>query len=131
MSSPDPRTAPHLLIDSFRHFANLIQKEVQLARAEVSSNISRAVGGLVFFGIAALMVLTALNVLAGAAVGYLTEDGMNAGTAALIVAVVFLVVAGILILVGKSRLSSDALTPNHTIANVKRDVQAVKGATHG
>ncbi|WP_296417735.1 phage holin family protein [Pseudooctadecabacter sp.] len=131
MSHPDPRTAPHLIADTLRHFSGLMQKEVHLARAEMSNNISRAAMGVAFFGIAALMVLTALNVLAGAVVGYLTEGGMNAGTAALIVAAVFFAGALVLVLMGKSRLSADALAPTKTMHNVQRDVETVKGATHG
>ena len=131
MSHPDPRTAPHLIADTLRHFSSLMQKEVQLAKAEMSNNISRAAVGVAFFGIAALMVLTALNVLAGAVVGYLTEAGMNAGTSALIVAAIFVVVAVILVIMGKSRLTADSLAPNTTMHNVQRDVSAVKGATNG
>lgn len=131
MSHPDPRTAPNLIADTLRNFSSLMQKEVQLARAEISNNISRAALGIAFFGIAALMVLTALNTLAGAAVGYLAEAGLNAGTSALIVAAVFIVGAIILVLMGKSRLSAEALSPSKTIGNVQRDVKTVKGATHG
>lgn len=129
MSHPDPRVAPSLLADTLRNFSSLMQKEVQLARAEMSNNISRAAVGVAFFGIAALMVLTALNTLAGAAVGYLAESGVNAGTSALIVAAVFVVGAIVLVLMGKSRLSG--LAPTKTMNNVQRDVQTVKGATHG
>ena len=131
MSHPDPRAAPNLLVDTLRHFSNLMQKEVQLARAEMSNNISRAAIGLVFFGIAALMVLTALNLLAGAVVGYLSTAGINAGTAALIVTAFFGAGAAVLVLLGKSRLSADALAPSATLRNVQRDVETMKGAGHG
>lgn len=129
MEHPDPRTAPNLLVESLKHFSNLIQKEAQLARAEISNNVSRAAIGVVFFGVAALMILTALNVLAGAGVGYLVEGGMNSGSAALLVALGFAIVAVIFVLMGKSRLSAEALAPSKTINNVQRDYHAVKGAT--
>ena len=131
MQHPDPRQAPNQIVTVFRQFANLIQTEFRLARAELSSNISRAVGGLIMFGLAALVALTALHGLAGAVVGYLIESGFSPGTAALIVAGVLFVVVIALVTAGAKRLSSASLAPTHTLNNLERDTDVLRAAATG
>lgn len=130
MSHPDPRNAPTLLVDAFRNFSNLMQTELHLAKAEIANNISRAGAGIAMMVVAAILALTGLNVLAGALVAYIATAGLSPGTAALIVGGGVLVLAVILVLVGKSRLSASALEPSHTLHNLQRDAAAVKGATN-
>ena len=127
---PNLKDVPTLLSTVVRQFAQLMQDEMTLAKAEVSRNLSRAAVGIALIGIAALVLLVALNVLAGALVGYIAASGISAGTAALIVAGGLIVVALVLALIGKSRLSAKALEPTRTAENVKRDIEALKGATH-
>lgn len=131
MDNPDIREAPHLLSKALRQFVNLMQDELTLARAELSRNLSRAGTGLVFFGIAALLALVALNVLASALVAYIAAAGLSLGAAALIVGGVFLAVAVVLALLGKQRLSADALAPSRTAQNLRRDYHKLKETTHG
>ncbi|WP_299031415.1 phage holin family protein [uncultured Sulfitobacter sp.] len=130
MSHPDPRQAPTLLVDTLRNFANLMQTELQLAKAEIANNVSRAGAGIAMMVVAAILALTGLNVLAGALVAYIATTGLSAGTAALIVGGGVLIVAVILVLVGKSRLSAAALEPTRTLNNLQRDAATVKGATN-
>lgn len=130
MSHPDPRQAPNLLIDVFRDFSNLMQKELHLAKAELSNNISRAAMGIAFLVIAIILALTGLNVLANALVAYIASTGLSAGTAALIVGGITLMIAVILVFAGKSRLTASALEPSRTMSSIQRDVSAVKGATN-
>lgn len=129
MSHPDPTKAPGLFIDSFRNFTNLMQKEVALAKAEITENISRAAVGVGFLALAAILALTALNVLAGALVAYIASTGISAGMSALIVGGVLLICVVGLVLAGKSRLTASALEPTRTMNNLQRDVTAVKEAT--
>lgn len=131
MSHPDPREAPNHLAGSLRSFAGLVQKEVELAKAEISHNVSRAAVGVALLVGAVLLAFTAFHVLAGAAVGYLTQTGLSAGTAALIVGGVLIVLALVLALIGKSRLSGDALAPNKTAHNISRDIETIKGGING
>lgn len=127
----DLQHVPGLLVDSFRQFTRLMQDEVALAKAELKRNASRAGAGIAMIGVAALLALTALNVLAGAIVGYLAAAGLTPGTAALIVGGVLLIVALILVLVGKSRLSADALAPTRTAHNIRSDIETLKETTNG
>lgn len=130
MSHPDPRQAPTLLVDTFRNFANLMQTELHLAKAEIANNISRAGAGIAMMVVAAILALTGLNVLAGALVAFIATMGISAGTSALIVGGTVLIIAIGLVLIGKSRLTASALEPSHTLNNLQRDAAAVKGATN-
>lgn len=127
----DIREAPSLLVSIFRQFTRLMQDELALARAEVSRNISRAGIGIALLALAAILALTALHVLAAALVAYLAETTLAPGTAALVVGGGILVVAVIIALVGRSRLTAAALRPTHTERSVKRDIEAMKEASHG
>ena len=133
MSRPaDLRETPALLVAAFRHFAQLMQDEVALAKAELGRNASRAGMGLALIGVAAILALTALDVVAAAVVAWLSaEGGLSVGTAAIVVGGVLLAVAVVLALVGKSRLSADALAPDRTVRNVRRDIDTLKEATDG
>lgn len=126
----DIREAPGLLVEALRHFSKLMQDEVRLARAEISRNLSRAGMGLAFIGIAAILALVGLNVLASALVAWIAAEGLSVGLAALIVGGILLLVAIILALAGKSRLSADALTPSRSTDNLKKDAARIKESTH-
>ncbi len=119
-----------MLVDTLRQFTSLIQGEIKLARAEVSSIATRATVGIAFLAVAFLLALVALNVLASAAVAYVAANGLSVGTGALLVGGILLFVAVGFVLAGKSRLSADALTPQRTAANVRRDIMTLKEASN-
>lgn len=121
---------PTLLVDTARNFTSLVQSEMDLARAEMSHIVTRAGVGVALIAVAMLMALVSLNVLASAAVAYIAANGFSVGMAALIVGGVLLLVAIILAIVGKSRLSADALTPDKTAKNLKKDFSAIKEASN-
>lgn len=125
----DIKQAPSVFVTTLRQFTTLMQDEIALARAEFSTSLSRASAGLAMIGVAALMALVALNVLAGALVGYLTTTGLGTGTAALLVGGGLLALALAILLVGKSRLTPEALVPDRTTDNLKRDFAQIKDAT--
>jgi FtsH-binding integral membrane protein len=129
--SADITATPSLLVTAFRQFTQLMQDEVALAKAEMSRNISRAGGGLALIGVAAILALTALNVLAAALVAWLATTDLSAGTAAIIVGGALLAVAVVLALVGRSRISADALTPDRTTRNLRADIETMRERTHG
>ncbi|QBF34000.1 phage holin family protein [Thalassococcus sp. S3] len=130
MAHHDLRDAPGHLASTVRHLSSLVQGELELAKAEMKRNVSRATVGLVFFGIAALLALVALNVLASALVAALAMVGVPAVVAALLVGAGLLIVALVLSIVGKSRLSAEALSPSRTAANISRDIDTIKEASH-
>jgi hypothetical protein len=130
MARHDIRDAPGLLVDTLRHLSSLFQNEMTLAKAEIKANISRAGTGIALFAVAGILALVALNVLASALVAWIAASGLSVGLSALIVGGALLVAAGAFVLAGRSRLSADALSPDRTVANIKRDLTAVKEATH-
>lgn len=130
MLDNDFRQVPSQFTSAFRHFSNLVQGELNLARAEMSQNLSRAGVGIVFFGIAALMALVALNILATAVVAAIADSGVSYSASAAIVGGAILLISLVLSLLGKARLSADALTPKRTIKAVERDISNIKEAAN-
>ncbi len=106
--------------------SRLVRSEIELAKAELSRKAKAgAIGagllaGAALFGFFAFGVLITTVILALSLV-------LDAWLAALIVAVLLLVVAAVLGLLGKKSLEKGVPpTPERTAENVKQDVQAVK-----
>ncbi len=115
-----------LVEDAFRQMSGLLRSEVDLARAEISENLTRAVKGIVLILVAALLAVTALHVLAGALVAFFVELGLTPGLAALAVAGLFGLVAAVMIFMGVNALKLSSMAPTRTAKNLKRDANAVK-----
>lgn len=130
MAQRDLRDAPVLFVETLRHLSSLLQNELSLAKAEIRENVSRAGTGIAFLVIAVVLALVALNVLASAAVAWIAAAGLSVGLSALIVGGLLLAIAAVFVVTGRNRLSAEALNPDRTVANVKRDVAAMKEATH-
>lgn len=127
MNEPHKSTTD-LVGDALSHVSSLVRKEVDLARAEINENLSRAGVAIGLIVAAAIIALTALNVLAAALVAGLTEAGIDGGWAALIVGAGFAILAFALMAKGLNDLKLSSLAPNRTAKNIKRDAQAVKEA---
>lgn len=130
MSKHAIQDAPSLLVDTLRQFSTLVQGEFKLAKAEMSRIVTRAGVGLAMIAVAFLLALVALNVLASAAVAYIAANGLSVGSAALIVGGILIIFAIALAFAGKSRLSADALTPNETAENIRKDIRTIKESTN-
>ena len=130
-SETGARSTTSLFADALAHVSGLVRKEVDLVRAELSESASQAAtaAGLIAGGI--VFVLVALNVLTAAIVAGLTELGIEGGWAALIVGVVYLVIAAIMVRMGTTRLKATSLAPTRTAESVRRDAQLVKETING
>jgi membrane protein len=115
------------LLGTFTHeTATLISQEMELARAEVGLQVSRAGKGATLFGVAAALGLAALGALTACAILALALT-LDAWLSALIVGVALLVVAGIAALIGRSRLKAVAPpVPERALAGVRRDLEVVQ-----
>ncbi len=122
------KSAGNLLSDAMSNVSALVRNEVDLARAEINENISKAGVAVGMIAGAAIIALVALNVLAAALVAALTEAGLEAGWAALIVGAVLAAIAFGLMSKGLGDLKLSSLAPARTVKNVKRDAEAVKEA---
>lgn len=127
------RTGPMgLVAEAFDRANDLFRKELDLFRAELQENSNKAFAavGMIMAGV--VLILVALNVLAGALVGWLTAAGIGPGWSALIVFAAFAVIALILIMSGRSSLKAASLAPSRTMKNVRRDANVLREeTTHG
>ena len=106
--------------------SRLIRQEMALARAELTVKGKQAGIGAGLFGGAGVFGLLALGALTATAIAALAL-AMDTWLAALIVTVVWAVVAGAMALLGKSRVQ-EALPPmpEDSVESVKEDVQWTK-----
>lgn len=129
MSDHNPnKGAGSLLSDAMSNVSGLVRSEVDLARAEISENVSKAGIALGLIAGAAIVALVALHVLAAALVAALTEAGIDPGWSALIVGAALAGLAYALITKGMNDLKLTSLAPTRTVENVQRDAAAVKEA---
>ncbi len=122
------RSTPSLLSDAFHGITQLLRGELALARAEAEEKVRRIASGAILLLVAAAVFFVGLNVLAGAAVVALAEQGIAPGWAALIVAAGLFVIAGLLMTIGRHAFSSTNLMPRRTVTNIRRDAQTFKEA---
>jgi hypothetical protein len=121
------RSIPDIFSDLVGQFTSLLQKEAQLARAEVSENIGKAASGLGFVVGGAVLLIPALIILLDAAVAALTEGGHLAPYwSALIVGGVVLILGFLLLAFGASRLRPANMIPSRTIHQFQRDADVAK-----
>jgi len=104
----------------------LVRAEVELAKAELAAKGKRAGIGAGMFGGAGVVGLYAVGVLTAAIILALAT-AMTAWLAALIVAVLYAAVAGVLALTGKQQVqSATPPVPEQAVESVKEDVQWTK-----
>jgi uncharacterized membrane protein YqjE len=105
----------------------LIRSELRLAQAEMAEKGKRAGLGIGMFGGAGIVALYGVGALI-ATVILLLALAMDAWIAALIVAVVLFVVAGVLALLGKKQVEqATPPVPERAVEGVKEDIATVKG----
>jgi uncharacterized membrane protein YqjE len=100
----------------------LIRKETELATIEMKAKAKEVAAGAALFGAAVAVAFLGVATLVACAVIALAI-ALPAWAAALVVGVVLLVVAGVLVLLGRARLrEATPLAPNETIGSVKEDI---------
>ena len=87
MADPQERSTPGLMADLLDQVTQLLRKEVQLFRAEMNDKATQAVVAAGSILAAAVIAITALNVLAGALVVALANAGIPGPWSAVIVGV--------------------------------------------
>jgi membrane protein len=125
-ASADDASVSVLVQQLSEQTSRLARQEVELAKSEMAAKGKRLGIGAGAFGGAGLVALFGLGALT-AAVILLLATAMSAWLAALIVAAAYLAVAGILALVGKSKVeSATPPLPERAMASVKQDVEQTK-----
>ena len=108
-----------------RDMSTLVRQEVALAKAELqqeAKTAGAAAGAFGGAGFAGYFVLVFLSL----ALMYALDSFLDIGWAALIVAVLWGIVAGVLALIGRKKLKNFNPKPERTIETVKEDVQWAK-----
>jgi MFS family permease len=125
---PTDLSAGELVKRATEQISALVRDEMRLARAELVEKGKHAGIGAGMFGLGGALALYGLGVLIAAAILGLAE-AVPAWAAALIVAVVLLVTAGILALTGKKQFKqATPPVPEETLHSVRDDIHAVQTA---
>jgi tetrahydromethanopterin S-methyltransferase subunit C len=123
---PENATTAELLSSLSDQVTRLVRDEVRLAQAEVTGKAKRLGVGAGLFGGAGVVALLGLNALITAAVLGL-GNVIPGWLAAVLIAVVLFVIAGVLALLGRKDVQQAAPPlPTETIESVRTDVATVK-----
>jgi Flp pilus assembly protein TadB len=110
--------------------SRLVRDEMRLAQKEFQESVKHAGIGAGLFSVAGVLAVFGVATVIAAAVAALAL-ALPVWAAALIVGAVLLAAGGIAALVGKKQVQEASPVPQQTVANVKDDIQEVKGARHG
>jgi hypothetical protein len=130
LEEPQPTTSAsvsELMSQLSADASRLIRDELRLAQKEFQESARHAGIGAGLFSVAGLLALFGVASLITAGLAALSVV-LPVWAAALIVAAVLFVAAGIAGLVGKKQVQEASPTPQQTVANVKADIHEVKDA---
>jgi hypothetical protein len=130
----EERTLGQLVSDASRDVSELVRYEIALAKAEVQRDVKRVAAASGLFGAAALLAVYATIALMIAA-GLGLAEVMPAWLAFLVVALAFLLLAGVCVVVGRSQIGR-IKPPERTIRSTKETIAVVRnrggdGASNG
>ena len=125
VNPPGERPLSELLSDVTTQLQTLVRKEIELGRAEIKEEVSKATKGVAAFAVAGVVGFLAAVALVFAGAWGLAEI-VPEGVAFLIVGVLLLAVAGILFAQGRKKVAEVKPVPEQTIETVKEDVETAK-----
>jgi hypothetical protein len=119
------KDAVDLSQDIFRDLATLLSTELQLLRTEISEKLALTGVAAALIAIGALLLLATIVLLLQAAIAGLIAYGFSPVVATLTVAAATLVLGGVLVWFGLSRLTAKNLAPSKTIHQLQKDATIV------
>lgn len=122
---PQHATLTRALSDVATDFADLIQKEMRLARTEFSAKLSLKLRGGMWMSAAAVLGLGAFFLVIQAMVFAAAAYGIALHWSCLIVAAGLAVLGGVAYATGRADAAQE-LTPSRTLHNVKQDIATAK-----
>jgi uncharacterized membrane protein YqjE len=125
-NGPQNKSLGELFSDFTRELSTLVRQEVQLAKTELTQNVSKLVKNVVFLVVGGVVAWLAMHALLAAAIMGLMSTGMSGWLAALIVAGVLLLIGGVLAMMGISAMKKASIAPKETIQTLKEDAQWAK-----
>jgi hypothetical protein len=128
MTDPENTSVGQLIGEISDDLSKLFRQEVELAKAEIRQEATKAGKAAGMLGAAGFAGYLAVLLLSFALV-YGLGNVMDLGWAALIVAVLWAIVGGVLYAAGRSRLRTVSPVPQQTAQTLKEDVQWLKNPT--
>jgi hypothetical protein len=117
---------PAAFSDVVTDLANLIQKEIGLARAELSEKLSITIRAGVWMSVAAILaIVAALLVVQACVLGLSAATGIALHWSSLIVAAVLAAAGGAAFAKGKADVP-EQLAPDRALNQVKQDIAVAK-----
>jgi uncharacterized membrane protein YqjE len=120
----DPAGEPGVIglaTDALKDFANLLQTELELLRAEISEKLTFIALSMALIGAGALLLAATIVLVLQAAIAGLVAYGFSWPVAILVVAAISLLAGGGLVWVGIHNLSFGRLVPTKTVTQVQKD----------
>ncbi|MGQ9682826.1 MAG: phage holin family protein [Anaerolineae bacterium] len=114
------RSVSELAGDLLGDVQRLLRDEVRLARAELTESAREILRGSIMLAAAGFVALLGV-IFVGVAVFYAIFLALPGWAAALLTATAFFILAGILYLIGRSRLRPSHLRPEETIRSLEED----------
>jgi hypothetical protein len=121
----DP-TIGRLVTDASRDISGLIQKEIQLAKSELTISVKAGGIGVGLFAVAGFLVLLAIIMLSVAFAYFIHWAGLGLHWAFLIVFGAYLLLAGLLAFIGVKKVKQ-VRGPERAISQGKEIPRALKG----
>lgn len=122
----DSQSLSELVSSGLAQASRLFRDEVQLARAEISANVTHAAMPLGILLLGACVLIASLVLLLGAFAAWLLQHGMSDAASKLIAACVGIGGSIALAWYGVNQLRASELMPEKAVHQVRKDVAAVK-----
>lgn len=123
--SPTESALFRTVSDVVSDLAELFQREMRLAKAEIAANVTQKIQASVWFAAAGVIALIAVIVLIEAVIFALIAAGMSPAWACLLVAVILGAGAFGAFMKGRSD-AAQSLAPERTIQQIKQDIRTTK-----
>ncbi len=121
----DP-TLGALVMDASRDISTLVSKEIELAKSELKVSFKHGGAGVVFFAVAAFLLLLAIIMLSVSIAYFINWAGLGLHWAFLIVFGAYTLLGAILALIGVKQVKK-VKAPERAITQGKQIPQALKG----
>ena len=120
--TPTEESLGALIATASRDLSTLVRSEIELAKSELRQEMKNGAAGGAMFGAAAFLGVLAVILISIALAQGLIRAGVVAWLAYLIVALFYLLVAGVLIFVGKKKIAK--LGPPERTIRTSKDTAA-------
>jgi hypothetical protein len=120
------KSIPELFSDLIDNLSRMFRQEVQLASREMTGSVQQASGAIGYLAAGALIGMSGLTILLGAAVAWLAWMGLEPRWGALLVGAVAAVVAAALAMKGIRDIKTTNVAPRRVMEQLQSDARVAK-----